>query len=65
MTGRHMLIDDWSECPNCSWPSLYSVFKDFVDDGETPCPICNVVVDPKKVRLIDSPNLYGKLGEIE
>lgn len=63
VSGRHMLKDDWSECPNCSWPALYSVFRDFVANGETPCPICNVVVDPQQLKIIEDPNLYSKLGE--
>ncbi|XP_066931056.1 WD repeat-containing protein 19-like isoform X2 [Clytia hemisphaerica] len=27
VTGRHMLKDDWCNCPNCSFPALSSEFK--------------------------------------
>ncbi|EDL37730.1 WD repeat domain 19, isoform CRA_a [Mus musculus] len=26
-TGRHMLKDDWTMCPHCGFPALYSEFK--------------------------------------
>jgi len=64
-TGRHMLKDDWSECPSCQFPSLYSVFTEFTADGETPCPICNKVVDPTLVKLVENPNLFQKIGETD
>ena len=58
-----MLKEDWCECPHCSWPALYSVFREFVENGETPCPICGVVVNPQQLTVIQEPNLYSKLGE--
>jgi len=63
VTGRHMLKEDWSECPHCAWPALYSVFIEFTENGKTPCPICNKVVNPAELKLIEEPNLYAKLGE--
>ena len=59
-----MLKDDWTECPHCTWPALYSVLIDFVSSGETPCPICNVVIDPKSLVLVKDPNLFAKLGDV-
>ena len=58
-----MLKEDWCECPHCSWPALYSVFVEYVADGETACPICSVVVNPQELSLVAEPNLYAKLGE--
>ena len=63
VTGRHMLKEDWCECPHCSWPALYSVFREFVANGETPCPICGEIVNPQQLSVVQEPNLYAKLGE--
>ena len=58
-----MLKSDWTECPHCAWPALHSVFVEFAADNKTLCPICNVVVNPDQLKLIEQPNLYAKLGE--
>lgn len=39
-TGRHMLRDDWTVCPHCDFPALYSEFK-IILDTESTCPMCS------------------------
>ncbi|XP_072476603.1 WD repeat-containing protein 19 isoform X3 [Notamacropus eugenii] len=39
-TGRHMLKDDWTVCPHCDFPALYSEFKSMLTTENT-CPMCS------------------------
>ncbi|XP_005392043.1 PREDICTED: WD repeat-containing protein 19 [Chinchilla lanigera] len=39
-TGRHMLKDDWTMCPHCDFPALYSEFKILLNTEST-CPMCS------------------------
>nr|XP_023405566.1 WD repeat-containing protein 19 isoform X2 [Loxodonta africana] len=39
-TGRHMLKDDWTVCPHCDFPALYSEFKIMLNTENT-CPMCS------------------------
>ncbi|XP_022361796.1 WD repeat-containing protein 19 isoform X2 [Enhydra lutris kenyoni] len=39
-TGRHMLKDDWTMCPHCDFPALYSEFKIMLNTENT-CPMCS------------------------
>ncbi|XP_038608159.1 WD repeat-containing protein 19 isoform X1 [Tachyglossus aculeatus] len=39
-TGRHMVKDDWTVCPHCDFPALYSEFTNLLDT-ESPCPMCS------------------------
>lgn len=39
-TGRHMLKDDWTVCPHCDFPALYSEFKVLLS-AESACPMCS------------------------
>ncbi|XP_070253925.1 WD repeat-containing protein 19 [Myotis yumanensis] len=39
-TGRHMLRDDWTVCPHCDFPALYSEFK-IILNTESTCPMCS------------------------
>ncbi|KAB1282885.1 WD repeat-containing protein 19 [Camelus dromedarius] len=38
--GRHMLKDDWTVCPHCDFPALYSEFKIMLNTEST-CPMCS------------------------
>jgi len=49
VTGKHMVLDDWSTCPACRFPALYTDFRTYLttpggpdDDGQ--CPMCNAHV---------------------
>ncbi|XP_051820903.1 WD repeat-containing protein 19 [Antechinus flavipes] len=39
-TGRHMLKNDWTVCPHCDFPALYSEFKIMLTTENT-CPMCS------------------------
>ncbi|KAM8971113.1 WD repeat-containing protein 19 isoform X2 [Sarcophilus harrisii] len=39
-TGRHMLKNDWTVCPHCDFPALYSEFKIMLATENT-CPMCS------------------------
>ncbi|NXA13229.1 WDR19 protein, partial [Sapayoa aenigma] len=51
-TGRHMVRDDWTVCPHCDFPALYSEFKNMLQT-ENVCPMCSKrinIVDLKKIN---------------
>lgn len=58
VTGKHMTLDEWTECPNCQFPALLGPFQKLLQ-FEPQCPLCGekvesyliekmVNVDPKK-----------------
>eukprot|EP01083_Nonionella_stella_P087344 242955_1 len=60
VTGQHMVVSDWSECPNCSFPALLSKFRTFAAET-TSCPMCGDKVDSTKlVRLADPVEKWRK-----
>ncbi|XP_031560697.1 WD repeat-containing protein 19-like [Actinia tenebrosa] len=60
ITGRHMLKNDWSMCPNCKFPALYSELKSLLESGETVCPMCTVVMVASDVKHIKDPSSFLK-----
>eukprot|EP01062_Namystynia_karyoxenos_P004675 TRINITY_DN11665_c0_g1_i1.p1 TRINITY_DN11665_c0_g1~~TRINITY_DN11665_c0_g1_i1.p1 ORF type:complete len:1497 (+),score=635.62 TRINITY_DN11665_c0_g1_i1:130-4491(+) len=60
-SGRHMVLDDWCNCPNCHFPALHSVFAKLVRAGEA-CPMCEVEVRMEDVRLVHNPDPRLVLG---
>ncbi|XP_009068773.1 PREDICTED: WD repeat-containing protein 19-like, partial [Acanthisitta chloris] len=46
-TGRHMVRDDWTVCPHCNFPALYSEFKNMLQT-ENVCPMCS-----ERINIID------------
>eukprot|EP01064_Diplonema_japonicum_P002002 TRINITY_DN11304_c0_g1_i1.p1 TRINITY_DN11304_c0_g1~~TRINITY_DN11304_c0_g1_i1.p1 ORF type:complete len:1431 (+),score=452.89 TRINITY_DN11304_c0_g1_i1:1321-5613(+) len=54
-TGQHMLLSEWSSCPNCKFPALFGPYSEMVRQGE-PCMMCEEVVDIKDVKKIQNPN---------
>ncbi|XP_053281437.1 WD repeat-containing protein 19-like [Pleuronectes platessa] len=50
-TGRHMLKEDWSECPHCEFPALYSEFT-LLLKTEGVCPMCSETVRVKQLKKI-------------
>ncbi|KAI9206652.1 uncharacterized protein BJ171DRAFT_597315 [Polychytrium aggregatum] len=48
-TGRHMVASDWSQCPRCEFPALFSEFVDLV--GRTGlCPMCSNEISAESIR---------------
>ncbi|XP_053277070.1 WD repeat-containing protein 19-like [Pleuronectes platessa] len=50
-TGRHMLKEDWSECPHCEFPALYSEFT-LLLKTEGVCPMCSETVRVQQLKKI-------------
>ena len=44
-----MVIQDWTECPECHFPALYSAFKDYIS-VQSECPMCHHHI--KQVHLM-------------
>eukprot|EP00735_Rhodelphis_limneticus_P002837 TRINITY_DN1387_c0_g1::TRINITY_DN1387_c0_g1_i1::g.20098::m.20098 TRINITY_DN1387_c0_g1::TRINITY_DN1387_c0_g1_i1::g.20098 ORF type:complete len:1400 (-),score=364.31,sp/Q3UGF1/WDR19_MOUSE/44.20/0.0,IKI3/PF04762.7/0.00012,IKI3/PF04762.7/2.2,WD40/PF00400.27/1e+02,WD40/PF00400.27/1e+03,WD40/PF00400.27/0.025,WD40/PF00400.27/2.4e+03,eIF2A/PF08662.6/0.00032,Clathrin/PF00637.15/1.4e+03,Clathrin/PF00637.15/8.4e+02,Clathrin/PF00637.15/0.11,Clathrin/PF00637.15/0.91,Clathrin/PF00637.15/51,Clathrin/PF00637.15 len=50
-TGKHMVFQDWSNCPSCSFPALYTALARFRQ-----CPMCEAPIAPSQIRKIDDPS---------
>ncbi|KAJ3334720.1 WD repeat-containing protein 19, partial [Kappamyces sp. JEL0680] len=49
-TGRHMVLDDWTQCPHCEFPALLSHIKPLVEKTKA-CPMCSEEVYPHQYVL--------------
>lgn len=61
-TGRHMLKEDWSICPHCEFPALYSQFM-LLLETETVCPMCSESLSVKQIKKITDCSAYLKIEE--
>ncbi|XP_004642695.2 WD repeat-containing protein 19 isoform X2 [Octodon degus] len=63
-TGRHMLKDDWTVCPHCDFPALYSEFKILLNTEST-CPMCSERLNSTHLkRMLDcTPYLRPEVGQ--
>jgi WD repeat-containing protein 19 len=44
-TGKHMVLSDWSECPSCKFPTLYSAFVQHISTAaDKACCMCNTPI---------------------
>ncbi|KAG1699797.1 hypothetical protein DVH05_012692 [Phytophthora capsici] len=51
VTGFHMVKDDWTQCPRCTFPGLYSQFIEHLGTDPT-CPMCELPVTPDELHKI-------------
>ena len=49
-----MVLNDWSYCPQCSFPALYTYFMDHVRNGFD-CPMCHQQVNEHEITLDSNP----------
>ncbi|NXK78082.1 WDR19 protein, partial [Amazona guildingii] len=56
-TGRHMVRDDWTVCPHCDFPALYSEFKNMLETENT-CPMCSERIDIAHLKKINDCTQY-------
>uniref|UniRef100_A0A8D0A5G9 WD repeat-containing protein 19 n=1 Tax=Sander lucioperca TaxID=283035 RepID=A0A8D0A5G9_SANLU len=63
-TGRHMLKEDWSACPHCEFPALYSEFL-LLLETETVCPMCSETLSVKQVKKISDCSKYLQTDELD
>jgi WD repeat-containing protein 19 len=55
-TGKHMLMSDWTECPSCRFPTLYSAFVSHIStSADKKCCMCDQVVNVADVIRIKDP----------
>lgn len=54
VSGRHMTLDDWSSCPRCSWPALFSHIGRLAEVDPV-CPMCEQTVARGTPRLSRDP----------
>ncbi|ORX55502.1 hypothetical protein BCR36DRAFT_581508 [Piromyces finnis] len=54
VTGQHMVLDDWSNCPSCKFPALYSQFKKLLEKTHT-CPMCTNHIEPDAIEICKNP----------
>eukprot|EP01013_Petalomonas_cantuscygni_P015686 TRINITY_DN32571_c0_g1_i1.p1 TRINITY_DN32571_c0_g1~~TRINITY_DN32571_c0_g1_i1.p1 ORF type:complete len:1413 (-),score=393.21 TRINITY_DN32571_c0_g1_i1:294-4532(-) len=55
VTGLHMVLTDWTVCPSCRFPALYSRFTQLVE-AQLPCPMCDQTVVAGAVKKIEKPD---------
>ncbi|XP_064367345.1 WD repeat-containing protein 19 isoform X1 [Dromaius novaehollandiae] len=58
-TGRHMVRDDWTVCPHCDFPALYSEFKTMLQ-SENICPMCSERINIVHLKKINDCTQYLK-----
>ncbi|KAF0037436.1 hypothetical protein F2P81_010310 [Scophthalmus maximus] len=63
-TGRHMLKEDWSVCPHCEFPALYSQFV-LLLETETICPMCSDPLSAEQVKKISDCSQYLKTDQLD
>ncbi|XP_062348694.1 WD repeat-containing protein 19 isoform X2 [Cinclus cinclus] len=61
-TGRHMVRNDWTVCPHCDFPALYSEFKTMLQT-ENVCPMCSERINIADLKKINDCTEYLKLDE--
>uniref|UniRef100_A0A3P8TSU1 WD repeat domain 19 n=1 Tax=Amphiprion percula TaxID=161767 RepID=A0A3P8TSU1_AMPPE len=63
-TGRHMLKEDWSICPHCEFPALYSQFI-LLLETEAVCPMCSESLSATQVKKISDCSKYLQTDELD
>lgn len=58
--GYHMLRSDWTQCPKCAFPALYSHLVTHLAVDPT-CPMCEQPLDASAVTHV--PESDVKLGD--
>ncbi|CAK4724993.1 unnamed protein product [Aphanomyces euteiches] len=62
VTGYHMVKTDWSQCPHCQFPALYSHFISHLK-ADPVCPMCDKELKPDEVVKVQENDV--KLTAIE
>ncbi|KAJ7382522.1 WD repeat-containing protein 19 [Desmophyllum pertusum] len=58
-----MVKDNWTMCPNCSFPALNSELMSLLESSETVCPMCSQSMAASDVKLIKDPSQYLKTAD--
>ncbi|GAB6019440.1 WD repeat-containing protein 19 [Chamberlinius hualienensis] len=51
ITGQHIVVDDLTECPSCSFPAVATEFSKFLEQEST-CPMCAESVKGSDLKLV-------------
>ena len=69
VTGNHMAYEDWSQCPSCEFPALFSEYSEYLREGggSNQCPMCSETVQIGSLKKIVDPSsaLKQSLAPIE
>jgi WD repeat-containing protein 19 len=57
-----MIKDDFSACPKCDFPALYSEFMKYLE-CEVSCPMCSSNISRNDVKKISDIEKYLKINE--
>ncbi|XP_043289722.1 WD repeat-containing protein 19 isoform X2 [Venturia canescens] len=63
-TGRHIIEEDFSVCPECDFPAIRSELVRIIET-EGICPMCNERVDPKSVPHDANIRLHLELQNVK
>eukprot|EP00667_Euglena_gracilis_P000484 EG_transcript_484 len=55
VTGKHMVLTDWSYCPSCRFPALYSALLK-VAEVDKVCLMCEKEISAAQVKKVDNPD---------
>ncbi|XP_067012869.2 WD repeat-containing protein 19 [Anabrus simplex] len=56
-TGRHIVKEELTSCPNCDFPAIIVEFRLIVEGGD-PCPMCSENIDIKNIVRIEDARPY-------
>ncbi|CAH8629315.1 unnamed protein product [Dicrocoelium dendriticum] len=61
ITGNHVIRNDFTVCPNCRFPAIYSEMMRFIENQEAPvCPMCSAELRRDDIhRIIDPSQLLN------
>jgi WD repeat-containing protein 19 len=59
-TGRHMVRDDWTICPRCDFPALYSEFVRYAQSDDAVCPMNGESIKADELTAVSDPSSYLK-----
>ncbi|KAL7680186.1 putative WD repeat-containing protein 19/dyf-2 [Plasmopara halstedii] len=51
VTGYHMVKNDWTSCPRCTFPGLYSQFVQLLETDPT-CPMCELPLTSDELHKV-------------
>jgi WD repeat-containing protein 19 len=54
ITGRHMVLDDWSQCPSCAFPALFGPFRKYISAAKK-CPMCENAIQVSSIQKNPNP----------
>lgn len=66
ITGRHMVNDNWAECPSCHFPALHDAFNTYLSNLEASnglCPMCQATV-PLPVDIVPVAGVKERLTKV-